>query len=145
MQPFDFGSGVIDGGGRAVDMTPLRAAAHLDALQDFRLKGGAVAFECFEPVVAGGLLECFDRGDAEVGVELADPIGPEAGNAQHGEHAFRNLLAHGFQPGVLAGLVDLGDDGGDRIADAGNLGQPAFFIRWSSGSGLRERFSAARA
>ena len=32
--------------------------------------------------------------------------------------------AHGVQTGMLAGLVKLGDDSGERIADAGYLFQP---------------------
>ena len=67
------------------------------------------------------------RSDAEVGVELADAVGLEAGDAQHGEHAFRGFLAHRLQLRVLSGLVEFGDDGGDGVADAGDFRQPAFF------------------
>ena len=41
------------------------------------------------------------------------------------ENQHRNLLAHRFQSGVLAGLIDVGDDGGDRVADTGDPGQPS--------------------
>lgn len=44
--------------------------------------------------------------------------------AQHVQHTRRNFLAHRLEPRVLASFVELGDHGGEGLADAGYLGQP---------------------
>ena len=117
---------VIDGGGGTVNMAPLRTPAHLDALQQFRLKRRSITFKRFELAAAGGLFERCDGIDAEVLIQLADAVGLQAGDAQHFQHALGGFFAHRLQTGMLSCLVDFRDDGGERVADAGDLRQ-AFF------------------
>ena len=57
MDARDFIARVVDGGSRAVNMPPLRAPAHLDALQHLGLEGRSIAFQGFELVGAGGFFE----------------------------------------------------------------------------------------
>ena len=59
-------------------------------------------------------------------MELANAVGFQAGDAQHLQHAFRGLLAHGLQSGMLACVVNLRDDGLQGIADPRNLLEPSF-------------------
>src|SRR5436305_1490430 len=52
-----------------------------------------------------------------------DLLGTEARDGQKFQHAFRDLLAHAFEQRMRPGAVQLGDDVGDCLADAGNLAQ----------------------
>ena len=59
-------------------------------------------------------------------MELADAVGLQAGNAQHLQHAFRYVFPHGGEAGMMPGFVDLGDNGGQGIANARDFFQAAF-------------------
>ena len=57
-------------------------------------------------------------------MEDVDLFRLEPGNREHVEHALRHVPAQLLQQGVGAGVVQLGDDVGDRLADPGKLAQP---------------------
>ena len=124
MRPFEFFIRIAQGAGRPVQMTALRASAHIDRLQHLGLKGGPETLGDFQPVAMGSLFKVFDRGYAEIGVEFLDPVGSKPGQSQHFEHALRRLGAHLFKAGILAGFIQPGDDGCQRIPDAGDFRKP---------------------
>jgi hypothetical protein len=54
---------------------------------------------------------------------LADFQALEAGDREHVEHALGDVLAQLVQQRMRAGALQIGDDFGDRLADAGQLAQ----------------------
>ena len=110
----------------AMQMAALRSAAHLDALENLGLEGSAKPLRGCEATAARGVLEISGGGDPQLLVELAHPLSPQSGYAQHVEDARRELFAHRLQSWMMARLMELGDHAGDGIADARDFGEPAF-------------------
>ena len=58
-------------------------------------------------------------------MELQDLVGPKSGNGEQFKHAFRHFLAQLFKAWMRSGLVELGDDICDSVADTRNFGERA--------------------
>jgi hypothetical protein len=127
----------------AMQMAALRSAADLDALENLGLESCAKSLRRREATASRRVLQIGGGGNSQFLVELAHPLPPQPGDAQHVEDAGRKVLAHRLQPGMVAGFVELGDHAGEGIADAGISSRPSATSR-SSGSGLSARLSAAR-
>ena len=95
-------------------------------LQDLGLQRGAETFGLLDTVVLGGGLQLGERGDTEILVKPQHLLGAEAGNGEHLEHALGYLLPELFEARMRARLVKLGDNVGDRLADAGDFLEPVF-------------------
>jgi hypothetical protein len=101
----------------------LTTAPDLDALQNLRLQRRSKALGDFEFVVARGLLEFSKRTDAKRVIKLQYLVGPQTRNGHQFQKPSRQLLAHGFQGGMRPGLMQSGDDAGDRVAYSRDLAQ----------------------
>jgi hypothetical protein len=110
----------------AMQMAALRSAVHLDAPEDLGLEGGAKSLGRGEATASRRVLQIGGGSDPQFLVELAHPLAPQPGDAQHVEDAGRKVLPHRLQPGMVAGFVELGDHAGKGIADTRNFGEPAF-------------------
>lgn len=95
-------------------------------LQDLGLQGGPESFGLLDALVLRRRLQFGKGRDAEILVETQHLLGAETGHGEQLEHALRNVLAQFFKAGMRARLVQLGDDVGDRLTDARNLGKPFF-------------------
>ena len=58
-------------------------------------------------------------------MKLEDLVGAKSGNREQFKDAFRHFLAQLFKAWMRSGLMELGDDICDSVADAWNLGERA--------------------
>ena len=98
-----------------------RVFADFKPVEDLTLNGRPKTLDVFQPVLADGGFERVQIGEAELPVQNIDLFRLEPRNGEHVEHALRHLPAQLLQQGVGAGVVQLGDDVGDRLADPGKL------------------------
>ena len=76
-------------------------------------------------------------------MKLEDLVGAKSGDREHFKDAFRHFLAQLFKTWMRSGLVELGDDICDSVADTGiSVSVPAAIIR-SKGCERAARLSAA--
>ena len=108
--------------GRLVQMK-LRFPAARDrkVLQDFCLQRRAKSFHLANTVLRCCRLELGERGDTEFLVELEYLVGSNTREGEQFKHAFRYFLAQLFEAWMRSGLMKLGDDVRNCIADAGNI------------------------
>ena len=117
----------FDQGGGPVQMPSAMAAlSDLQPLQDLGLQGGSEAFRGFDAVCPGGLLQLFERRDAELSVKPHHPVGPQARNGEKIEHPCGHLAAHGFETGMRTGRMHSRNHARDRAAHARNFPQAIF-------------------
>ena len=101
----------------------------LRALDTLRDVGGGLWPEAGERVELArrhGGLEVLECGDADLLVEGACPLRPDAGHLHDSDERRDEALLHPFHLRERAGLDDLRDDGGELTADPRNLREPAF-------------------
>ena len=111
---------------RRLVQVKLRCSAARDGevLQDFYLQRGAKALYLADAVVLRSGFEIGKRGDADL-MELEDLVGPTSGDREQFKDSFRHFLAQLFKTWMRFGLVELGDDICDSVADTRNLGERA--------------------
>ena len=102
----------------------LPAPFDVDALKDLALQRCAQALHVLKPVLPCGLVQSFERSNAELAIELEHFLRPQARNGQELKDACRDVLSHRLWARVCPGLVKLGDDVGDGGADARDFTQP---------------------
>ena len=56
-------------------------------------------------------------------MKLEDLVGTKSGDREQFKDAFRHFLAQLFKTWMRSGLIELGDDICDRVADTRNLGE----------------------
>jgi hypothetical protein len=95
-------------------------------LQNLALQRRAKPLRLLDAIFLGGGFQFCQRRDAQILVEPEHFLRPEARHSQHLEHTRRDLLPKLLEARMGAGLVQLGDDVGDRLADAGDVLEPAF-------------------
>jgi hypothetical protein len=66
----------------------------VDALKDLALQRGAQAPHALKAVLPRGLLQSFERSDAELAIELEHFLRPQARNGQELKDACRDVLSH---------------------------------------------------
>src|SRR5438477_12078133 len=102
-------------------MTALGAAAHLDALQNFRLESRSETFGGLQPIAFGRGFQLVYRADPQCTVQFANAIRPETRDAQHLQHALGDLLAHRVETWMVPRLMQFRDQRGERVPNAWNL------------------------
>ena len=100
------------------------ASSDGQVLQDLGLQRSAEPLGLPDPVVLGGGLELGERGDAQILVEPQRLVRTEPGHAQDLQHADRNFLPEFLKARMRAIPVKLGDDVGNGVSDARDLGEP---------------------
>jgi hypothetical protein len=101
----------------------LRRLPDLKALHDLSLKRGAKPLGRLYPILLRGDLQLRKAGDAELPVKLKHLVGTQPRKRQQLQHAFRDILPHSLEGRMRSGAMELGDDVGNGIADAGDLPQ----------------------
>jgi hypothetical protein len=116
--------------------------ADLQAFEDLALHRGSEPLHLLEPVLARRGLESSEVGNAEFLVEDVDLLRLQPGDREHVEHAFRYVPAQFFQQRMGAGVVQLGHDVGNRLANSGELAKPV--LRDDAVEGFDERRERVR-
>src|ERR1700720_2163823 len=93
----------------------LSAPFDVDALKELALQRRAQALHVLEAVLPRGLLQSFERSNAELAIKLKHFLRPQARNGQEFKGACRDVLSHRLQARVRPGLVKLGDDVRDGV------------------------------
>jgi hypothetical protein len=105
------------------DGAALRRCARSIDSAGFWFAGHRQAFDRADAVFPRRRFKTLNRGNTELLVQLQNLIGPKAGNGEQLKHALGHFLAQLLKARVRARLMQLRDDEGDGIADAGQFGE----------------------
>jgi hypothetical protein len=101
------------------------AARHLDASESLCLQSASKSLRALDAILARGLFQIGEGGDAETLIKLEHLVSPQAGHGEHFQDTRRNFLSHGLKAWMSSRTVQFCDDIGDGVADARDFGEPS--------------------
>jgi len=111
---------------RAVHVkTALAAARHFEASENLCLQSASKSLRALDAILARGLFQIGEGGDAEGLIKLEHLVRPQARHGEHFQDTSRNFLAHGLKAWMRSRTVQFCDDIGDGVADARDFREPS--------------------